>query len=204
MKLYDALEMIFEFVCFLVYVFGLSLEKHITLFLSSSLSGRGFGSSGHMHSLLLRRCSGTDPIHTSPAWHTEPPWASWQREEAHVPGSRLLPFWKGAGCRGEGLWALIAQARSAARGTPLPREMLQKPAGGRDSRLARASGRLLSGVRKRVSSQDCRVCEAHAACGVPPREAWFPPKLYEKHEATGSWPEVRSQEMQASLYSGSF
>ena len=54
-----------------------------------------------MHVLLLRKHSGMDPDHTSPAWHTEPPRPA-GREQAHVLGSRLPPSWTGAGCLGEG------------------------------------------------------------------------------------------------------
>lgn len=90
----------------LLFIFGgFSLEKHTILFLVISFSEPGCSGSGHMHFLLLRKHSGTDPDHTSPAWHMEPPRPA-GREQAYVLGSRLLPSWMGAGCPGEGALVL--------------------------------------------------------------------------------------------------
>ena len=105
-----------------VYIWGFSLEKRTVLFLVISLSEPGCSGSGHMHFLLPRKHSGTDPDHMSPAWHMEPPRPA-GREQAHVLGSRLLPSWMGTGCPGEGALVLSNFSLDCCWGTPLASRM---------------------------------------------------------------------------------
>lgn len=108
-KIDDTLETVWGlFVCLFVYIWRFSLEKHYHAFLVISFSGLGFGGSGHMRFLLLRRSSGTDPVHTSPPWHAEPPGPA-GREKAHVPGSRPAFL---DGCRLPGRGALVLNSSS--------------------------------------------------------------------------------------------
>lgn len=94
--------MILKFVCFLVDVFRFALEKHITPFLSSL--SLGWASAALVTCILSFSGDAWAPIpFTRPLPGTLGLPGPTGRREAHVPGSRLLPFWMGAGCLGEGL-----------------------------------------------------------------------------------------------------
>lgn len=152
-------------------VFGFALEKHITPFFS--VSGLGFGGSGHMHSLLLRRCLGTGPIHTSLAWHAGPPWTN--RQKRGSCARRQAPaFLEGCRLPARGAFVLQSSAWTAARGTPRPGELLPKPGGGRGLTLASASGGHAWRCKGRRGGGGGSVCEAHTARGHPQRERWSP------------------------------
>ena len=139
-QIYDTLEMVLHIfvVVVVVYIFGSSLEKHALLFLSSLFLGQALAALVTCIFYFSGNTRARIPITRPPAWHTEPPGPA-GRQQAHVLGSRLLPSWTGAGRLGEGHWALIALAWTAARGTPRPKELLQKLVGGHDVTLALAS-----------------------------------------------------------------
>lgn len=120
----NTLEMVLHIfvVVVVVYILGSSLEKHALLFLSSLFLGQALAALVTCIFYFSGNTRAWIPI-TRPLLGT-------QSLLGQLADSRLMcwaadswPSWTGAGCLGEGHWALIALAWTAARGTPWPKEL---------------------------------------------------------------------------------